>query len=191
MRGNATMRLELGDIIENYSRFIWMTIERWMSGLGDDEKELVMEIILEQLDGATIRGENGEKSKKAFIRRVATRRCIDHWRRKGSGAYSRFNPHDDPYRSKTKKMWRDFREAGVEDGDRKRNKPQLIHLCEAIEMFGMDGLKHMELFKDYAFGLTRKGVAGKYNLRTQQVKGRIEYTKKKIMERLEDVRSGN
>lgn len=171
------MRLDLTDL-KNYSGFIWKIIERSMSSLGGDEKELVMEIILKQLGGMEVRGKQGEISKKALIWTVAIRRCTDHWRRKGSGAYSWFNPHDDPYRSKTKRMWRELRKAMVED--RKRNKPLLVHLCEAVEMFGLDGLKHVELFKDYAFGLTRKGVAEKHGLNEQQVKGRIEYTKKLI-----------
>jgi hypothetical protein len=183
------IKIELEDVVKNYSDFIWRTIERWMSSRPDDEKEIVMEEILRVYEnGKEIRGENGEKSKKAFIRRVTTCRCIDHWRYIESGTYGPLNPLDDPYLRKQKGLRNAAKRQKKKSKNGKREKALLIHMCQAVETFGLDGLKHLDLFEDYAFGLTRKKAAAKYRLNEQQVKGRMERAKMRILQELKRVR---
>jgi len=179
------MKLNINDLILNYTKTTRRMIDFNMWNGSDAEKEAVLEEVLRKLDGKEIRAPRGEDSKISYIHRTVRRACVDHARYVKSGAYDEiYSSPDDPYHRKS-------RARGEPCGRIKHTRRRLLQrllLVAWAQSLRID-LKHFDLFYEYAYGKSRKELAIDHGLTEQQVKGRLEYTRKLIRRRIDRERT--
>ena len=133
-----------------------------------------------------IRGQYGQASLRAFIWRIVRRTVVDYFRKN--------KRHLEVIKIKVPKEQDMKGDAGDEDGGDFLDKVSVIkekgpdiwaeEVEEALSELRKGGIiiRHQRILFDKAEGLTRKQIAEKYNLREDQIRGRLAYGRRKLRE---------
>jgi len=162
-------QLTILDIIQGYQGYIQTIIEFKMSNQSlasqDEVYNKIIEVLEKKIGAKELELRHGIPSLKTYIRRVTESKCNDYFRR-----------------LKRRPKTLSHREAR-----RLRRLDSImteIEIVEALKKIGLSlgEIKNHPVFMLRLQGKTRKEIAEIFGLSIEQVKGRLEYTRKKLKE---------
>ena len=163
------MKISTKDILD-YENFIrhaiayqtW-NVTKWSK---DDRDDLYALVTARLLKTGEIEAKYGEKSWRCFIWRITQRACVDFHRKRKRELFS----HLDEDRKEPKSL-----EEAVDC----KTDNSLVETIEELKKSGIL-IKHEQILLDRIDGLSRKEIAKKHGLSESQVKGHLEYAKRKL-----------
>jgi RNA polymerase sigma factor (sigma-70 family) len=155
--------LALENFIRHAIAYQTWNVTKWSK---DDRDDLYALITARLLKAGEIKGRYGQKSLKSFIWKVTQGVCVDFHRKKRRALFS----HLDENRKEPKSL------EGAADC---KTDNSLVETIEELKKSGIL-IKHEQILLDRIDGLSRSEIAKKHGLSESQVKGHLEYAKRKL-----------
>jgi len=183
------MRLDIEDILKKHRGFIERSIIYWTWGkmYKEPQREEIFVMVLDRLQKQKeIRGQYGEASLRAFIWRIVRRTVVDYFRKSKRAL--------EVIKVKVPKERGMKGDAKEDDGGDFLDKVSIVEekgpdvrageVQKALDEINKAGIviRHGKILLDKIEGLTRKQIAVKYGLRENQIRGMLQYGRRKLRE---------
>jgi DNA-directed RNA polymerase specialized sigma24 family protein len=166
------MKLDLYAVQVGYSNLIWSTINYYFRDAENMVRDRVRDAVFDKLGKVKLRKEDA-RAIKSLVYKTTRSVCIDLIRRKKPGPrpairYPRRVPRGRP-------------PIRCCHENRTSPRPDFYRIESVLAGHGLNEIKHLKLYCAWCEDLSIKEIAKRFRLSPMQAKGRLQYTRKKII----------